>query len=149
MGKLPTRTNRNRFLTSSLWLSNNALKSLDNLEQLVDSTLERPKDLKWLDLSYNQLTDISNNLLNYHNLTILYLHGNNISNMNVLLPLRKLTNLKSLTLHGNPIERMSEYRRYIAAILPQISNLDFSPILDCERRRALPTGFYKTINVNW
>ena len=148
LGKYPNKSSSNRFLTSSIWLGNNSLTSTKNLDELVEKKLENnngSSSLLWLDLSYNKLTDIGDEILKFQNLTILYLHGNNILDVNKLLKLRYLKNLRSLTIHGNPVEKMPNYRRYIVAILPQISNLDFSPILEYEKKRALPTGFYKII----
>ena len=131
-----------------MWLSNNSLSSLVNLECLAKTFLNTPAELRWLDLSYNKLSELDEELFRFKNLKILYLHGNKIADMKTIVKLRKLTCLRSLTLHGNPIEQTPSYRRYVVAILPQISNLDFSPVIDTERRRALPTGFFKTIQVD-
>lgn len=132
-------------MTSSLWLCNNAFVSVAKLEDVAENFLESPVDLRWLDLSYNKLRDVEDVLVKFTNLTILYLHGNEISDIRSLIKLRSLCYLRSLTLHGNPVEQMKDYRRYVIAILPQISNLDFSPIIYTERKKALPTGFYKVI----
>lgn len=104
--------------------------------------------LSWLDLSFNEILDIGEEFGEFSNLKILYLHGNKISNINNVLKLRKLTKLRTLTLHGNPIELLSNYRSYIVIILPKLMNLDFSPIITLERKKALPTGFFKTINTS-
>lgn len=145
MKKLPEQTASQRYLTSSLWLSNNSFVSIAKIEDLAENFLESPADLRWLDLSYNKLRDIDDDIIKFSNLKILYLHGNEIADIKSLLKLRKLCYLRSLTLHGNPIERMKDYRRYVIAILPQISNLDFSPVIYTEKKKALPTGFYKII----
>ncbi|XP_011502064.1 PREDICTED: leucine-rich repeat-containing protein 51-like [Ceratosolen solmsi marchali] len=144
--KLPEKTENNRFLTSSMWLSNNSLTTLSRLGDLANKFLEKPSDLRWLDLAYNKICGVDEDLLKFQNLTILYLHGNEICDIKCILKLRDLRNLRTLTLHGNPIERMPSYRRYVIAILPQISNLDFSSVIDTEKKRALPAGFFKTIS---
>ena len=148
VGRLPQRSRKGRFLTSSLWLSNNSLPSTTRLGDLTLRFLERPAELRWLDLAYNRLRTVDDEILGYERLTILYLHGNDIADMRSIVKLRTLKKLRSLTLHGNPIERMPSYRRYVLAILPQLTCLDFSPIIDAERRRALPVGFHKTIQVD-
>ncbi|KAJ8675285.1 hypothetical protein QAD02_011071 [Eretmocerus hayati] len=149
VGKMPEKPlSTGLYLTSSIWLSNNSLENLSHLEELVTELVGGTRDVRWLDLAYNILSDVDDELLKFKKLTILYLHGNRISDMNSLVKLRKLTHLRTLTLHGNPLEQMPAYRRYVVAILPQITNLDFSPVLEIERRRALPTGFFKTIRVD-
>lgn len=35
--------------------------------------------------------------------------------------LRRLTLLRSLTLHGNPINECPNYRNYVITVLPQVS----------------------------
>lgn len=47
-------------------------------------------NLQWLDLAYNQLTEIEDEILNFPNLKVLYLHGNDIR---CLEETRKLTQL--------------------------------------------------------
>ena len=67
---------------------------------------------------------------------MLYLHGNNIyvlTNVDKLVDLRKL---KSLTLHGNPVEISPGYRHYIITRLPQLQTFDFSGITKDERAAA-------------
>ncbi|XP_014227655.1 leucine-rich repeat-containing protein 51-like [Trichogramma pretiosum] len=146
-GRLPGKGLHNRYLTSSIWLSNNCFKNVCCLHELANRYLENPRELRWLDLSYNRIEDIDDDLLKIQSLSILYLHGNRVENMKSIVKLRQLKSLRTLTLHGNPIERKPDYRQYIVAILPQIQNLDFSPVIDYERRRALPPGFYKMVHV--
>lgn len=148
VGRLPNKSSNHLYLTSSLWLSNNSLTSIQQLEDLAKTFLESPNDLRWLDLAYNRIRDLDDELFKFKKLTILYLHGNDISDMRTVSKLRVLSNLKTLTLHGNPIEQTKSYRRYVIAILPQISNLDFSPVIEAERKRALPTGFHKIMHAD-
>jgi len=41
--------------------------------------------------------------------------------------------LKSLTLHGNPIEEEKNYRFYVILMIPQLVNLNFSGIYKQEK----------------
>lgn len=144
-GKAPVRTLKDRYVTSTLWLSNNLLSSMEGLQRLVDRVLDDPAYLSWLDLSFNEINEIGEDIEKFTNLKILYLHGNKIKNIVETLKLRKLQNLRSLTLHGNPIEDVPCYRGYIVHLLPQLLVLDFSPVIAAEKKKALPVGFFKMI----
>ncbi|KZC10448.1 PREDICTED: leucine-rich repeat-containing protein 51-like [Dufourea novaeangliae] len=144
-GKIPLRTPTDRFVTCSLWLSNNLLTSMDGFESFAHKLLDEPVYLSWLDVSFNEIKQIGDDIMKFPNLKIIYLHGNNISNINDVVKLKNLQNLRSLTLHGNPIENLQYYRGYIVHILPQLSALDFSAVLSAEKKRAPPAGFYKVI----
>lgn len=78
-------------------------------------------------------------LLGLPNLMMLYLHGNNIITISQVDKLVPLGRLKSLTLHGNPVEVFPGYRSYIVSTLPQLQTFDFSGITKNER----------TISVAW
>lgn len=47
--------------------------------------------------------------------------------------LSRLDKLKSLTLHGNPIEINTGYRFYVLSRLPQLQTFDFSGITKADR----------------
>ena len=53
-----------------------------------------------------------------------------MSHVDKLSSLRKL---KSLTLHGNPIEINTGYRYYVLSRLPQLQTFDFSGITKADR----------------
>ncbi|XP_011168324.1 leucine-rich repeat-containing protein 51 [Solenopsis invicta] len=144
-GKAPVRTLKDRYVTSTLWLSNNLLSSMEGLQRLAERVLDDPAYLSWLDLSFNEIKEIGEDVEKFTNLKILYLHGNKITNIADSLKLRKLQNLRSLTLHGNPIEDVPCYRGYIVHLLPQLLVLDFSPVIAAEKKKALPVGFFKMI----
>ena len=74
-------------------------------------------NIKWLDLSYNYLVTIDDELLNFPHLKTLYLHGNFIPQMKEVVKLQNLPNLRTLTLHGNPIEQITGYRMYVIGIM--------------------------------
>ena len=44
-----------------------------------------------------------------------------------------LCQLRSLTLHGNPIEDSKDYRNYVINKIPQLEKLDFSKITKADR----------------
>jgi Leucine-rich repeat (LRR) protein len=64
------------------------------------------------------------------------LHGNQIKNLKDLRNLRALTDLRKLTLHGNPVENVKNYRMTIIAALPKLKQLDFTPITSNDRDLA-------------
>ncbi|XP_050314071.1 leucine-rich repeat-containing protein 51-like isoform X2 [Anthonomus grandis grandis] len=138
IGGVPERGPEKRFLTKSLWLNNNKLKSTKNIDELVNEALEYPKELGWLDFSFNYITEIHESLLQFPNLKILYFHGNCINDLNEVFKLRPLKELRSVTFHGNPIANHPRYRNYVVSVLPQIVNLDFTPITQTEKQFAMP-----------
>ncbi|EFN86180.1 Leucine-rich repeat-containing protein 51 [Harpegnathos saltator] len=143
--KAPTKTMKDRYVTSTLWLSNNLLNSMEGLQLLANKVLDYPKHLSWLDLSFNEIDEIGKDIEQFPNLKILYLHGNKISNITDVLRLKKLLNLRSLTLHGNPVEDIPCYRNYVVHLLPQLQVFNFSPVIATEKKKALPVGFAKMI----
>ena len=72
--------------------------------------VEFPEDIAWLDLSFNDITEVSDDILQFQALKMLYLHGNKINRFADISKLKQLPNLYSLTLHGNPIENQPHYR---------------------------------------
>jgi hypothetical protein len=71
-------------------------------------------------------------------LSILYMHGNQINDIKEVLKLKSLLKLRTLTLHGNPISRLTKYRCLVLFYLPQIKSLDFSLITRHEKSVAPP-----------
>lgn len=55
---VPERGDNKKFLTKSLWLNNNRLKSIKNVDALAKAVLEFPLELGWLDFSFNRITEI-------------------------------------------------------------------------------------------
>jgi Leucine-rich repeat (LRR) protein len=96
---------------------------------VVLQIVERPENLTWLDLSFNKLTSLSAELVELSSLKIMYLHGNLLTELGkVLQTLRNLSQLYSLTLHGNPLEEHKKYRARILSTLPQLRSLDFTNV---------------------
>jgi Leucine-rich repeat (LRR) protein len=57
----------------------------------------------WIDLSHNRLTELSPDLGLLKNLKTLYLHANYISVFNELLHVKNAEQLRTLTIHANPL----------------------------------------------
>jgi Leucine-rich repeat (LRR) protein len=66
----------------------------------------------------------------------LYLHANQIENIQEVQKLGKLTQLKNLTLHGNPLEKTNHYRALVLKYIPYLKHLDFSGITKVDRATA-------------
>nr|XP_017205352.1 transmembrane O-methyltransferase homolog isoform X2 [Oryctolagus cuniculus] len=105
------RSKSGKSVTQSLWLNNNVLNDLRDFSQVVSQLLEYPENLAWIDLSFNDLTSIDPVLTTFFNLSVLYLHGNSIQRLGEVNKLAVLPRLRSLTLHGNPIEEEKGYSR--------------------------------------
>jgi len=69
----------------------------------------------------------------FNNLKTLFLHANKIKKLTEIDKLAKLPNLRSLTLHGNPMEEEKNYRFYVILMIPQLINLNFSGISKQEK----------------
>uniref|UniRef100_A0A2I3LEZ8 Leucine-rich repeat-containing protein 51 n=1 Tax=Papio anubis TaxID=9555 RepID=A0A2I3LEZ8_PAPAN len=104
------RSKSGKSLTQSLWLNNNVLNDLRDFNQVASQLLEHPENLAWIDLSFNDLTSIDPVLTTFFNLSVLYLHGNSIQHLGEVNKLAVLPRLRSLTLHGNPMEEEKGYR---------------------------------------
>ena len=67
---------------------------------------------------------------------MLYLHGNNIRRAAEIDKLSELCRLRSLTLHGNPVESLDDYRMCVMEAT-QLMNIDFSTVTKQDRRSVL------------
>lgn len=121
---------------TALRLNNNQIESIAGASKALDSLLVDPKALAWLDISFNALTLIDAEILQFPNLKVLYLHGNAIADMLEVDKLVDLPKLMSLTLHGNPIEELGNYHLYIISQISQLRNLDFSSVTKGNRKTA-------------
>nr|XP_020029600.1 leucine-rich repeat-containing protein 51 isoform X3 [Castor canadensis] len=116
--------------------------SFRSIHVIQDLLLEHPQNLAWIDLSFNDLTSIDPVLTTFFNLSVLYLHGNSIQRLGEVNKLAVLPRLRSLTLHGNPIEEEKgyspslPYRQYVLCTLPRITTFDFSGITKADRTTA-------------
>ena len=67
---------------------------------------------------------IHEDLLKLENLSCLYLHKNYFYDLNEFVKLRELKKLKFLTVHNNPIVKITNFWFYILGILPKLKKLD-------------------------
>ncbi|EEB16476.1 leucine-rich repeat-containing protein, putative [Pediculus humanus corporis] len=125
---VPKKTSSGKFISSSLWVNYNNLTDLRSIHSLVKVSFSKPEMIGWLDVSFNSIEIISNDLLQLKNLKILYLHGNQIKFFIEVTKLKSLKLLKTLTLHGNPIEENPIYRSTVIKTLPNLINFDFSVV---------------------
>ncbi|XP_060876184.1 leucine-rich repeat-containing protein 51-like [Metopolophium dirhodum] len=128
-----------RYKTASMLLSHNRLTGgLDDIRLLVDKLFWQPNALCWLDLSHNQLTDLSDVLLGFPNLSTLYLHHNRLASLCVVARINRLPRLRSVTLQNNPVAEYHGYRTAVLSVLKRITRLDFVSVTDSERRLLPP-----------
>ena len=114
--------------SKSIRLNNNSLENWDGITNTISGLLAKPHILGWLDLSFNHLTTIDRSVLEFPDLSVLYLHGNEIVDLKQTDVLQGLQKLRSLTLHGNPIEIQFGYRPYVLGKCPSLKNFDFSGV---------------------
>ena len=105
--------------TTALFLQNNEIRTVVGLPQVLTEVMicDPYANLLWLDLSYNYLEAIEDDLLQLQNLQTLYMHGNYISNLEETKKLSGFNNLQSLTLYGNPIETIKSYRLWVLGVM--------------------------------
>jgi len=120
-------------------LSNNTLgPAIPNLgPALAEVIVDPASGLRCLDLSFNCLERLGDAMGPLPELSVLYLHANKISKFGEVKSLGALLpKLRSLTLHGNPIEDKPHYRTYVIHAIPSLNQLDFSPVTKEDRMRA-------------
>ena len=79
---------------------------------------------------------ISDDILEFRALKMIYLHGNKIRRFSDLKHLTPLKSLYSITLHGNPIENAPNYRSNIISMFPDLKSLDFAKVTEDEKDTA-------------
>ena len=128
------------LIKTSVKCNNNSFSNWNGFTEAIDSCLSEPGKADFLDLSFNQLTTVDEQLARYSDLTCVYLHGNNITKLKDLRFLKALPNLRKLTIHGNPVENVKQYRMTVIAALPNLKQLDFTPITSNDRDLAETVG---------
>ena len=83
------------YQVNSLLLNNNKIRDVTGLFDTMKVVLTHgmPLKLQWINLSFNYITKIEGELLNFPNLKTLLLHGNFISEMDEVKKLSGLGNL--------------------------------------------------------
>ena len=85
----------------------------------AESVLYEPHRIQWLNLSYNYLVKIDEEILKFDQLKSLQLHGNYVKDIEEVRKLNNIATLQSLTLNGNPIEEIKGYRLYVLGMMYQ------------------------------
>ncbi|CAD8081435.1 unnamed protein product [Paramecium sonneborni] len=139
-GKLQENKNQNQqskfkpeLYCQSLILCQNKLTSLSGFYQVMQTVMPNVELLRWIDLSYNQLTTLDYNFKELPHLQSLYLNFNLIKDINELKQLSHLQELRSLKIYGNQIEQIINFRLYIIDVLPQLKRIDSVLISKKER----------------
>jgi len=125
------------LLTTSFLLGYNQIRDITSIKSVIDSVMfDAFKNLQWLDLQHNYLTTLSPELAEFENLKTLYLHANYINNTKELLKIKGLTQLRNLTIHGNPLARIPNFRLYIILVFPDLKKLDTVLVSSAERDKV-------------
>lgn len=132
-----------------LCLDNNIIEEVVNLGHLTS--------LKWLDLSFNKITEIKcldklihledlslcsnrissiDGLEKCSNLQCFSIGNNKIDSLEQVIRLRQLGGLRMLTLSGNPICKVPEYKMIVLAYVDTIKYLDYALVDPAERAVA-------------
>ncbi|KAM9780509.1 LOW QUALITY PROTEIN: dynein regulatory complex subunit 3-like [Neosynchiropus ocellatus] len=130
-------------------LNNNCIKKIEGLDHLIH--------LQWLNLSFNCIEKIDGlnslrkleflnltankikvieNMDSLEKLTLLSIAFNCIDKFEIVLYLRKLKNLKTLNIHGNPFPTTENYKLYIAAHFPNLMYLDYRTLSEKTKNEA-------------
>lgn len=124
-------------ITTSVLIGYNQLRDLCGLTKSIDAVMFSAFDrLQWLDLQHNYLTGVSEEIAQFTHLKTLYLHANYIPSIREFTNIRSLTELRNLTVHGNPLVRIPNFRLYFIAIFPNLKKLDTVLISKKEKDNA-------------
>jgi len=132
----PKEVNLPKLDAEFLRINNNRLENINGFTRVVRLLLVDPFKLSWLDLSFNKLVSISEELPQFKQLKSLYLHGNNIADISEVEKLSVLTSLITLTLHGNGLHGLDDYQSFVITTLPSIKSLDFVCVTPDMKRMA-------------
>uniref|UniRef100_A0A7S1DYU1 Leucine-rich repeat-containing protein 51 n=2 Tax=Hemiselmis andersenii TaxID=464988 RepID=A0A7S1DYU1_HEMAN len=128
---------RDDLQVHGLKLGNNMLASLPPVFNIIiREIMDKPRNLSWIDLSFNQLEEVPQVLASYQMLNVVYLHSNRIRKLNSAKCLTELPSLRSLTLHGNPCEQTKNYRLFCMGMFKTIKSLDFTCVTTIDREKA-------------
>lgn len=130
------KTQNDKYVSLSLKLGYNALTEVTGIYEWASDIFLQPELLSSLDISFNCLSHIPDEILKFVGLKCLYLHGNKIKGIEEVDKLNTLTKLTSLSLHGNPIELLPGFRLYVIKRIPYLKQLNFSAISKADHRTA-------------
>ena len=122
-------------------VSNNKLTTIEGIHRVLDSLLpeltfpsklNKVQLIQWIDISRNKLTSIHRDICELPYLKILYVHGNNIQEIEKVTALGNCKSLTALTLYGNPMDHIKGYRNFIIEMCPLLEKLDGAVISEKE-----------------
>ncbi len=101
-----------------MFLHKNKFRTIVGLGTILKDVMWNSNRLLWVDLSYNYLEHIEEEIItSFPLLKTLYLHGNYIANLDEVKKLVALKDLHTLCLYGNPIEQISGYRLWVLGVI--------------------------------
>ena len=122
-------------------VSNNKLTTIEGIQNVLEallpdlsfpSKLSKVQLIQWIDISRNKLTSIHRDMCELHYVKILYVHGNNIQEIEKVTALGNCKSLTALTLYGNPMDHIKGYRNFIIEMCPLLEKLDGAVISEKE-----------------
>ncbi|KAA6387849.1 MAG: hypothetical protein EZS28_016622, partial [Streblomastix strix] len=123
-----------KFRATSVRLYNNGLRSIKGLKSILDQILvDGGDEVVWLDLGWNKLTQIEDELYLFPKLYSLSLQANRITDYNEIAKLRGIEPMRTLILHGNPIDQLRFYRTLTVGAAPFLKKIDSAVISPRER----------------
>lgn len=105
-------------------LGYNKLRELAGLQTVLGGMMDDITNLQWIDVSHNHLVKLDYAFEDFPKLKTLYLHCNFISDLGELEKLKHLAELKNMTIHGNPLASVPNFRVLSISILPDLKKLD-------------------------
>lgn len=119
-------------------LGYNEIRSINEIAAILPDVMPKAlSNLQWLDLQHNSIITLGEGLTSFPHIKSLYLHCNYIFDMAELLELSKLKYLRNLTVHGNPLDRIDNFRLVVISFLPHLKKLDTVLITHKERDNAI------------
>lgn len=108
----------------------------------IDTMEASSSSLYTLSLSYNRIRDLDF-ISHFPHLRVLEIDFNQLSSLqHVILCLQRHPVLSEVSLLGNPISFLDDYRRLVASTCPQLVRLDHRPIEASDSRPLLGTTMY-------
>ncbi|KAK2949595.1 hypothetical protein BLNAU_15455 [Blattamonas nauphoetae] len=132
-----------QFRGTTIRLNNNNLKSCDGLYAALDTLLvDGANCVLCLDLGWNPLKTIPDDILDFPSLHTLNMQSCQIADYHELAKLHDIPSLRFLSLAGNPVDQLKYYRQLLIATCPQVTKIDSTLI--SRRERELAEGWFKT-----
>jgi Leucine-rich repeat (LRR) protein len=126
-----------KLVCVSLMLGYNKIRELTGLNTVLDGIMDNARHLQWIDISHNYLVTLDYSFEDFPHLKTLYLHCNFVADLAQLDKLKHLEELKTFTIHGNPLTSVPNFRILTISILTQLKKLDSVLISKKERDNAV------------